>query len=297
VLRNWRFQQALYRAYYDAWLRQRLIAETAKQQEAESVLRQASLNKTVPFIEKAIGILQSSDTQMIAPELRNRVNELADSLFQTAKMQLATVKYHGKPGRGTSQDLIDVPLNDRPWLVPQLKSITTLATEKERMEAISGILNRTNPGPGGFYDDLGNPAQQPHLVQELSFADDPEVRKGPFNGFEIRVDAPIAWSRYAQTMYDQPILMRYAELDRKTKYKLRVTYAGDNFRIKIQLTADGRLIHPPIQKPNPHKTLEFEIPQELTADGRLELQFNRDPGVGGNGRGCQVAEVWLVPVN
>jgi hypothetical protein len=27
------------------------------------------------------------------------------------------------------------------------------------------------------------------------------------------------------------------------------------------------------------------------------LKFNRDPGVGGNGRACQVAEVWLVPVS
>lgn len=297
VLRNWRFQQALYRAYYDAWLRQRLIAETARQQEAESVLRQATLNKTGAYIEKAIGLLQSSDAQLVAPELRNRVNELADSLFQTARMQLATVKYHGKPGRGTSQDNIDIPLNDRPWLVPQLKLAMALKTEQERLDAISAILNRTNPGPGGFYDDLGNPAQQPHLVQNLTFAEDPEVRRGPFNGFEVRLDAPIAWCRYAQTMYDQPIVMRYAELDKSKKYKLRVTYAGDNFRIKIQFAADGRLIHPPIQKPNPHKTLEFEIPQELTADGKLELQFNRDPGVGGNGRGCQVAEVWLVPVN
>ncbi|MFM7319549.1 MAG: hypothetical protein ACKO5E_21585 [bacterium] len=297
VLRNWRFQQALYRACYDAWLRQRLIAETAKQHEAESVLRQATLNKTGPFIEKAIDLLQSSDVQMVASEVRNRVNELADSLFQTARMQLATVKYHGKPGRGTSQDQIDVPLNDRPWLVPQLKLAQALPTEKERLDAVSAILNRTNPGPGGFYDDLGNPAQQPHLVQNLTFADDPEVRRGPFNGFEYRLEAPIAWCRYAQTMYDQPILMRYTELDKSRKYKLRVTYAGDNFRIKIQFAADGRLIHPPIQKPNPHKTLEFEIPPELTADGRLELQFNRDPGVGGNGRGCQVAEVWLVPVD
>ena len=297
VLHNWRFQQALYRACYDAWLRQRLIAETARQQEAESLLRQARLNKTVPCMEKAVGILQSSDTQLVAPELRNRVNELADSLFQTARMQLATVKYHGKPGRGTSQDNIDIPLNDRPWLVPQLKMAMALKTEQERLDAISAILNRTNPGPGGFYDDLGNPAQQPHLVQNLTFAEDPEVRRGPFNGFEVRLDAPIAWSRYAQTMYDQPIVMRYTELDNSKKYKVRVTYAGDNFRIKIQFAADGRLIHPPIVKPNPHKTLEFEIPQELTADGRLELQFNRDPGVGGNGRGCQVAEVWLVPVN
>ncbi|MCA9160514.1 MAG: hypothetical protein KDA72_19420, partial [Planctomycetales bacterium] len=40
-LRNWRFQQMLYRAYYDAFLRDRLIAETAQQNKAFEVLRQA----------------------------------------------------------------------------------------------------------------------------------------------------------------------------------------------------------------------------------------------------------------
>jgi hypothetical protein len=297
VLRNWRFQQPLYRAYYDAWLRYKLISETARQQEAEALLRQATMNKTNSYLVKAIARLQTSDTEMVAPELRNRVNELADSLFQTAKMQLATVKYHGMPGRGTSQDRIDVPLNDRPWLVPQLQGIQGLKTDQERLEAISTLLNRTNPGPGGFYDDLGDPARQPHLVLEKSFADDPEVRHSVFNGFEYRLEAPIAWCRYAQTMYDHPIVMKYNELNKDQEYKLRVTYAGDNFRIKIQLVADGRMIHPPMMKPNPHKTLEFALPKELTADGKLELKFNRDPGVGGNGRACQVAEVWLVPVS
>lgn len=296
TLRNWRFQQALYRAYYDAWLRQRLIAETATQQLAESILRQATLNKTESFLEKAITLLKANDTQPVAPELRTRVNELADSLFQSAKMQLATFKYHGKPGRGTSQDQIDVPLNDRPWLIPQLKSIKSLKSEKERLAAIDALLNRTNPGLGGFYDDLGNPAQQPHLVQSDQFENDPDFRKSVFNGFEYRLEAPIAWCRYAQTTLDNHLVMKYDNLDKTRQFKVRVTYAGDNFRVKIQLFADGTLIHEPIFKPNPHKTLEFNIPYDLTNDGTVELHFQREPGLGGNGRGCQVAEVWLVPV-
>ena len=38
---NWRFQQALYRAYYDAYVRDRLIDETAQQAEAMEALREA----------------------------------------------------------------------------------------------------------------------------------------------------------------------------------------------------------------------------------------------------------------
>jgi len=32
----------------------------------------------------------------------------------------------------------------------------------------------------------------------------------------------------------------------------------------------------------------------LTAGGQLELRWSREPGLGGNGRGCQVSEVWLI---
>jgi hypothetical protein len=48
-----------------------------------------------------------------------------------------------------------------------------------------------------------------------------------------------------------------------------------------------------MHKPWPPRPLEFDIPAEATAAGELSLIWNREPGLGGNGRGCQVAEVWL----
>jgi hypothetical protein len=41
---------------------------------------------------------------------------------------------------------------------------------------------------------------------------------------------------------------------------------------------------PYIPKPNP---------AEATRGGKLTLEWTRPPGLGGNGRGCDVAEVWL----
>jgi len=49
-----------------------------------------------------------------------------------------------------------------------------------------------------------------------------------------------------------------------------------------------------MHKPWPPRPLEFNIPPEATAGGELSLIWNREPGLGGNGRGCQVAEVWLL---
>jgi hypothetical protein len=41
---------------------------------------------------------------------------------------------------------------------------------------------------------------------------------------------------------------------------------------------------------------EFAIPKAATSEGALKLSWTREAGLGGNGTGCQVAEVWLTPV-
>ena len=58
--------------------------------------------------------------------------------------------------------------------------------------------------------------------------------------------------------------------------------------MNVRLDAEGKEIHPLIKKPNP-QPLEFDIQASVTADGVLDL-FLQEPGRGGNGRGCQVAD-------
>jgi hypothetical protein len=47
-------------------------------------------------------------------------------------------------------------------------------------------------------------------------------------------------------------------------------------------------------KPQPVRPIEFDIPHAATAHGDLDLSWYREAGLGGNGRGCEVAEVWLI---
>jgi hypothetical protein len=74
-----------------------------------------------------------------------------------------------------------------------------------------------------------------------------------------------------------------------------VVYGGDSPNARIRLVANGSIeIHPLIKKPAPVAPVEFDIPQEATRNGQLLLTWNRDPALGGNGRGCQVSEIWLI---
>ena len=89
--------------------------------------------------------------------------------------------------------------------------------------------------------------------------------------------------------------MHYAGLDPEALYKLRVVYTGDMFQAKLRLVAGESLeVHPFLFKPRDMKALEFDLPLAATVSGSLDLTWHAEKGRGGNGRGCQVSEVWLI---
>ncbi|MGZ3485432.1 MAG: hypothetical protein ACXVBY_01005 [Isosphaeraceae bacterium] len=71
-------------------------------------------------------------------------------------------------------------------------------------------------------------------------------------------------------------------------------YAGDSFRNPIRLDADEHPVHEWFKKPDPPVPVEFGMLSQATADGTLTLTWRHEPGKGANGRGCQVAKVWLI---
>lgn len=88
--------------------------------------------------------------------------------------------------------------------------------------------------------------------------------------------------------------MRYSDLDPTARYRIRVVYSGEpDARIRLDCNGNQR-IHSFIPEPWPLKPLEFEIPVEVTRTAELTLTWHGEAGRGGNGRGCQVAEVWLI---
>jgi hypothetical protein len=99
---------------------------------------------------------------------------------------------------------------------------------------------------------------------------------------------------HAEALYDSPLRMHYAGLDPAARYKLRALYGGDNPRRKLRLMAGDIEIHSYVSRPLPFRPLEFSIPSSAFQNGELNLAWYGELGLGGNGRGCQVSEVWLV---
>lgn len=307
VLGNWRFQQGLYRAYYDAYERRRLVRAIADETAALEKLRGADKVGALAAMDAAEQVLDQGATAEVAPALKVRIVELADALYQSIRMQSSVAKYQAiDVDRGATLDTVDVPLNNRLWLRRRFADLRSTPDEQTRRQGLKEIVEWTNPGPGGFYDDLGNVARQPHLVVGPGFEHDPAFLRSAHIGFAgpdniSESDPPgterwrISWLDHAESMNDEPLVMHYDDLDPHAAYRLRVVYAGDGPRKKIRLQANDRIeIHPLLTKPSPIRPIEFPIPREATAAGKLTLQWYREPGRGDNGRGCQVAEVWLI---
>jgi hypothetical protein len=295
---NWRFQQALYRAYYDAYLRLRLADESQRERRALERLATAAQAGSVPAIAAAEALLATDPLNRAGSALRARVFELAEALFQSVRMQLSVPRYAAiDPGRGANLDLIDRPITDAPWLVSRFAAIRALDTEPARLRALDEILNWTNPGPGGFYDDLGDPLNRPHLDPGVGFAQDPAFFHTVRTGFGGRRNTPwrIAWHRHAESLYGNTLKLHYTGLDPAAHYKVRFTQGGDSTPRTTRLVANGAIEIHPMRKRDPDlKLLEFDIPPAATAAGTLTLEWQPSPDESGNGRFVQISEVWLI---
>ena len=138
-LLNWRFQQALYRAYYDAYTRSRLLHETALEEKAMEKLREAARIGSLRAMARAEHALEAAP---VATDRRARVFELAEALYQSIRMQLSVPRYKAiAVGRGANLDTIDMPLSNAPWLKRGFAEARALPDERDRLKAIDEILN------------------------------------------------------------------------------------------------------------------------------------------------------------
>ncbi len=305
VLNNYRFQMCLLRAYYDAYIRRRLIYETELEREALDVLGKAKEMGSLKAIEDAEEILERAKRSPVVPSYKERCWELADELFKNIGSQLSVDKYKAIDwDRGAFMDDIDMPLNNYNYLKIQFGLICKIDDENSRLEAINRVINRNNPGPGGFYDNLGHPSSWNRVISNKRWEEDPGHLSSPLVEFTpdlLHIDealqkelggAPLSWVSSIATLYDTPLVVRYNDLDRDSDYKLKITYVGA-IGGKVKLFANEKyLVHDFIDTKRKVLTEEFEIPEEVILDCSLTLKWVADEGE----RGCQVAEIWLTKV-
>lgn len=311
VLGNYRFQMGLLRAYYDAYVRRRLIYETELEHKAKDALRAAGRTGSLTALDNVERYLLLARTEPVAQDYRERCNELADTLFAAIGSQLTVSRHHAiSVGRGAFMDTIDYPLNDANWLLTQCRLIRELPGEEQRLERIGQALGRTNPGPGGYYDNLGTPGGAPRVDPGMGWERDPGYLLSPRTAHAIYLlgmkeqrklalgGVPLAWVTHVNTMTDTPITVTYRDLDPQSRYTVKVTYVGDTIGEEhsrdswVRMTVNDRFVlQDEILVQEGMATIqESPLPPEALAGGELRLTFQRIRGF----KRLNVAEIWLL---
>ena len=228
--------------------------------------------------------------------------ELAAALFQSIRMQLAVERYYGEAvERAANLDTLDSPVSDVMWLRRQILDIRKMDDSMAQIAAVQSLLFRTDPGPGGFYDQLGNVSNRPHLVLGPGSTEDPDFRKSPQIRFPVPGFAPGQGSDRLEML--GWIALRCASDD-------AVSRPGPKDAIPGACRLYGETLQDPIngQRYGSDSSLHWwdcswgiastatacsaGVSHSTRGDGKreLKLSWTREPGLGGSGTGCNVAE-------
>ena len=319
---NYRFEMNLLRAYFDAYQKNRYLYETHLEKEAMQALWQCRETGAIAAMDQALDILERARKERVCPAYRKRIEQLSDALFEHIGMQLTVSRHGGQHWvRGAFVECLDIPLNDYRYLTAQFARIREAKNPTEilasanpaapgdkagvlfdgdeayRIELLWQLLNRTNPGPGGFYDNMGCWSSW-HRVRNLEdYAGDPGFLHSALGSFVMQpphdeMDAyhmPLAWQWNACAMYMTPLTVCYDGLDPEADYLLRTTYLG-YFGQHVKLDAQHCPIHDYIITDRKMMTLDFVLPRKSYETGHLELTFTAYEGE----RGISVAEIWII---
>jgi len=275
--KNWRLEIFTTRAYIDAQVVKKYNLENQLETKAYQELKKARQVGVAPAIANARKQLARIDTEFVSKE----------------KMleQMATLGLKRYADMDSTLDNLYHALNNRQWLEVEFEKILAMDDKDKQLSRIARIVNWEDPGPGGFYDNLGVVGKQPHLVRNKRWEDDPGFDYSPI---EFNMHKPASTMRQSMlvsafTRYNNPLIMRWTGLDKTAQYKMRVIYAGP---YKAQMTCEtdeGLIVHGPTGNAGP-KELEYDIPTSATSDGTVELKWKITNIV----RGPSVSEIWII---
>lgn len=293
--RNWRFQMCKMRADYDQYIRLRQADEAAQQDaalaslvDAKSLGANAATDKALEILKKPVG---DAEHQKVMAELRKQIETDCDKLFELIVLQTSVPKYQASGyERGCSLDFVDYPLNDRYWLEDEFPKVKKMASEAEKLARLELLRTWENPGPGSYYDDVGNVAKSIHVMRSNSASTDFLSRSDPNTSVMWWEDGKSRKKPAWITYMDWPAGIVYDHLDMHAKYLIRTT--GFNqclMRIngdRVQPTVDGKAI-------GDFKV--FAVPEKDVKSGKLLLTFDRPDERHLNWRQhSRLCEIWLL---
>ncbi len=279
LAKNWRWQQLLMRAYYDAYIQDRLTYERNLEKEAYEILAKEKTNGADKAMKEALHYIQKADREFVSQDLKAKVFRYAEDMFESVGAQTSVDKYQASGAeRGAILDFIDYPLNNRWWLEDEFKKIKDFKTEEEKLAKLDFIMNYEFPGAGSFYDNISS-ADAKHVTSETDDAID-----------YLWENNGLSRKRLSTQLFQFSPVLEYDELDSNTDYLIRVSGYGEAL-----LRANGERLKPTKYEKGFEQFKEFPLAKDLIKDGKLKITFDKPDEEHLNWRKqSRVTDVWIL---
>ena len=279
MINNWRWQQLVMRAYYDAYIQNRLVYEKGLETEAHKILATADTIGSDQAMNAALDILLKADNELVSQDLKQQVFEYAELLFKSIGAQTSVEKYNARGAeRGAILDFIDYPLNNRWWLEDEFKKIQQYKNEDEKLKRLAFLRNYEFPGEGSFYDNISS-ADAEHVTSETDDAID-----------YLWENNGLSRKRLSTQLFQFTPELEYNDLDVKSDYVIRVSGYGEAL-----LRANGALLKPSKYEKGFEQFKEFPLSKDVIKEGKLKITFDQPNEEHLNWRNqSRVTDVWLL---
>ena len=296
---DWVLHMYMQTGAVNQYVQEQVKQQKALQQHIEEQLRNAL--KPVPdaVLHEALdrfGELKETEVMQTLREEAFSLGEISDTRFGMRSEGMFNLE-HDYIGLG--------------WLKRQLERALT-AKDKERTELIAIITDYENPGPGGYYDNLGTANIAPNV--EFGY---PYDHGQPYlNEMLDEGNRPSQASMHFTQDEDQGVTLHYLNLDPTAAYQIRFTFVRPWFQERYSMRmnqksqsiwADDHLLAEEVELPfKMSDFFTYDIPQSLTEDGELVIRFERGAEVArgdrvsreqwrnAGGWGTLVSEAWLM---
>lgn len=276
---NWRWHQLIMRAYYDAYIQNRLVYEKHLETEAYEILVGAETLGANKSMKEALDHMQKADKELVSQDLKKKVFEYAEALFTSVGAQTSVAKYNASGyERGAILDLIDYPLNNRWWLEDEFKKIESFKGEDEKLKRLEFLRTYENPGEGSFYDNISS-ADAKHVTSKTDDAID-----------YLWENDGLSRKRLSTQLFQFSPTLEYTDLNPNSDYTIRVSGYGEAL-----LRANGERLTPTQYEKGFEQFKEFPLPKKLIQDGKLKITFDKPDEEHLNWRKqSRVTDVWVL---
>ena len=261
---NWRYLFLLEKGITDLYVYHRIEQGAKRLANVNTLLLKAEKSdKPKELLQNALDAIRDNAETPEMIRLREEAKVLDDELNEVVGYRFIALL-----------TMVEMDLVGEKWHADQIEKLLDTEDINTLKQDAGALARYKDPGDGGYYDNGGHLAEQPHL------------EFGTSNYWDVMLEPGRKPSQVLVNysfVGEQGVTYSYDELDAEADYKIRLTCNWPerswwaSRKIRQRVLADGVEIGGAVELNKGEVVqLEYDIPSELVEDGRVKIEFVPD---------------------